>query len=107
MGLLVGLAALVPRVLTSQATHHHVGVERPPSSGEEEFVGRVRAATLRYQQLDSAIVDGFRRVGPDIPTLGEHWVSIGRIAADGLVADRPPVLIYIRARGRATLVGVA
>ena len=107
MGLLVGLAVLVPRLVASQTTHHHVGMARPPSAGDEEFVRQVRATTLRYHHLDSAIVDGFRRVGPDIPTLGEHWVSIGRIAADGLVADRPPVLIYARARGRATLVGVA
>ena len=66
-----------------------------------------RRATERYRSLEAAIADGFRRTGPDMPTLGEHWVSLSRIASGGVDPDNPPVLIYVRRQGSPVLAGIA
>jgi hypothetical protein len=73
----------------------------------QDLVSAAREATARYRDRDSAIADGYRRVGPDFPGMGEHWVN-PRLLLDGtLDAARPPVLEYADIAGRPTLVGIA
>lgn len=72
-----------------------------------EFVSRVRAATARYQDQAAAIADGYRRVGPDFPSMGEHWISVPLIVGGTVDPDHPPILEYATLEGRPTLVGVA
>lgn len=73
----------------------------------DDFVAAARAATARYHWQDSAVADGFHRVGDDFPAMGEHWVNLARIMADSFAASRPTVLTYIRVNGTARLAGVA
>jgi hypothetical protein len=71
------------------------------------FTAEAREGTRRYQSQETAIGDGYRRVGVDFPAMGEHWVSLQRVMANSFVPSQPSVLIYVRVNGRPTLAGVA
>lgn len=71
------------------------------------FVQAVREATRRYADQSVAIADGYRKVGPDFPSMGEHWISVSRIVRGTVVPLEPPILEYAMLGGRPTLVGVA
>lgn len=71
------------------------------------FAAAARAGSARYGELDSAIADGFRRIGGDFPGMGEHWVHSGRLMSGVIDAARPVILSYASIAGRPTLVGVA
>jgi hypothetical protein len=77
------------------------------TEGVQDFVAAARAASVRYQSQDSAIADGFHRVGDDFPAMGVHWVNLARIMADSFAASRPTVLTYISVNGAPRLAGVA
>lgn len=76
-------------------------------SAQADFVSTARAATARYQDRAAAIEDGYRKVGPDFPGMGEHWVNPGLLVAGVLDPGRPPVLEYVTIGGTPKLVGVA
>jgi hypothetical protein len=76
-------------------------------STQAAFVQAVRDASRRYQDQAAAIADGYRRVGPDFPSMGEHWISVPLIVTGAIDPLRPPILEYITASGRPVLVGVA
>lgn len=108
----VGILALLGIFASPVPAQHAAHVAHHPATAggdtiTDAFVARVRAATERYQDLSAAIADGFRRMGPDIPSLGEHWVNLARIATGGTTAVQPPVLIYVRVDGAPVLAGVA
>jgi hypothetical protein len=71
------------------------------------FVNQARAGTAHYRSVDSAISDGFKRVGVEFPAMGEHWVNLPRVLENRFDPARPSVLIYITARGKRELAGVA
>jgi hypothetical protein len=80
---------------------------RADSTIEAAFLEAARAATHRYQDLAAARADGYRRIGGELPSLGEHWLHNGRALADTLDPAAPPILVYARVDGRPTLAGVA
>lgn len=71
------------------------------------FVERARAGTARYRDQRVARDDGYRRIGPDFPGMGEHWVQVGVLLSGRLDAETPSVLSYTTIDGRPELVGVA
>lgn len=71
------------------------------------FLATAKGATNRYQLLDSAIAAGYRRIGGDIPSLGEHWVHPGLVMSGPIDPARPSVLIYTRTPSGPVLAGVA
>jgi hypothetical protein len=83
-----------------------------PSSGTSEhlatsrFVAEARAGSARYRSQGAAIEDGFRRVGLDFPSMGEHWVNPGRALSGDFAPGRPAMLTYVRVGGEPVLVGV-
>lgn len=79
----------------------------PAQSDPGAFVAAVRDATRRYADQSLAIADGYRKVGPDFPSMGEHWISIPRIVRGTVDPLQPPILEYATLGGRPTLVGVA
>lgn len=78
-----------------------------PDQTEDAFLARARAAAARHQDLSSAVAAGYRRLGPDFPGMGEHWVHPGRIVSRSVNPDEPPVLTYVRIDGSPVLTGVA
>lgn len=94
-------AVLSPVTLGAQ------GVVSSANAQTARFTTDAREGTRRYQSQETAIADGYRRVGVDFPAMGEHWVNLQRVMADSFAAHEPPVLVYVRVNGRPTLAGVA
>jgi hypothetical protein len=73
----------------------------------DRFVAAVREATAAFQDRRAAQAAGYRRVGPDFPGMGEHWVHVARLLHGGATPAAPPILSYAAIDGIPTLVGVA
>lgn len=72
-----------------------------------DFVTAARAATERYRDQATAIADGYRKIGPDFPSMGEHWLSIPLVVRGEVHPLHPPILEYITVAGEPVLAGVA
>jgi len=92
----VSLGVAVPLALPAQR-----------DSAIDRFIAEAKAGTRRYASQEIAVADGFVRVGVEFPAMGEHWVNLGRVMEDSLVAARPSVLIYVNMNGAPRLAGVA
>ena len=92
-------------VLVTLAVCRTAGAQ--PALAEAGFVVAVRAGTAPFRDRAAAVQAGYRRIGPDFPGMGEHWVHVPRLMQDGVTPEAPPILSYATIDGRATLVGVA
>jgi hypothetical protein len=77
------------------------------ASRVERFAADVRASTMRYQDQGQAVKDGYRKIGPDFPSMGEHWINRAIVMQGEIDPLRPPILEYITVNGRPVLAGVA
>lgn len=110
LGTLAALAA--PPVLAQPAPAVST-VPRGPSghaSSSEEldaFLAAVDREVRRFEQVDVAIAEGYRKLGPDFPGMGEHWIHPGLVIAGALDPARPPVIAYTSFGSERRLLGVA
>lgn len=72
-----------------------------------DFLAEVERASRRFESVDSAIAAGYRKLGPDFPGMGEHWIHPGLVIAGALDPARPPVVAYTSFGTERRLVGVA
>ena len=70
------------------------------------FVEKAQKAADRYRSRDEAVRQGFRRLGMDFPSMGEHWVSPGKVLSGRFDPADPAMLTYATIRGTVTLVGI-
>jgi hypothetical protein len=77
------------------------------TSSVDSFAAQVRASTARYQDQREALKDGYRKIGPDFPSMGEHWLNRAIVMRGEIDPLRPPILEYILVQGRPVLAGVA
>ena len=70
-----------------------------------EFVEQARAATERFKDQAVATTEGYVKVGPDFPAMGEHWVNGELVVRGEFDAARPAILTYTTIRGERTLTG--
>lgn len=99
----LALGATLALPLSGQSHEAHP----PPDSAVQAFLSTARAATARYGDQRQAVADGYRRLGPDFPGMGEHWVNPRLILGGRVDAAHPQVLAYAAIGGTPTLVGVA
>lgn len=71
------------------------------------FLEAVTHTAHRFTDADAAITAGYRKLGPDFPGMGEHWIHPGLVIRGELDPEHPPVLTYTRVDSVRTLVGVA
>jgi hypothetical protein len=102
----VARVAWVPSCVLILAASAVSGQVDAPPTRQVFFAGATAAARV-YSDPGEALADGFRRLGPDFPGMGEHWVHTGRIVSGRLAGDLPSVLCYAEIGGRRTLVGLA
>lgn len=76
------------------------------SSALAAFVAAAREGTLRYRDRSDAVRAGFRRLGPDFPGMGEHWINLSRVFDESFDPARPSMLSYATIDGVPTLIGV-
>lgn len=95
---LLGAAALlVPRP----------GLAQDAATAQDSFVVAAREASLAFADRRDAIRQGYRKVGPDFPGMGEHWVHPSLLVSGRLDPAHPPVLSYVDLNGEPVLVGLA
>ena len=86
--------------------HAHGGAQRS-NAARAAFVAEAREAAAAFADPVEAMHAGYRRLGPDFPGMGVHWVHPALILSGALQASRPPLLAYTDIDGRPTLVSVA
>lgn len=79
----------------------------PETADAEGFLAEVARAVDRYRDRSVAIRYGYRRVGPDFPGMGEHWVNPGLVLSGGVDPSRPQILTYLDVDGTVHLTGAA
>lgn len=63
-------------------------------------------ASVRFADRAVAARSGYRRIGPDFPGMGEHWLHPGALLAGKLDAEQPTILIFATIAGVPRLLGV-
>ena len=101
------VAMILPCALGAQGTARQTHPARAATGSADAGLARARAGTSRYRNQDVAIADGYKPVGVEFPAMGTHWVHLGHVLEDSLIAERPSVLIYVNVGGKAQLAGVA
>jgi len=71
------------------------------------FLQELDAAGRRFEDVGVAVSEGYRKLGPDFPGMGEHWVNPGLVIAGELDPSRPPVIGYTVVDGKRRLVSFA
>lgn len=94
-----------PPFVGAQLHAHHVAATSQHHD-VTAFLSAAREGTRRYHTLDSAIADGYRRIGDDLPSMGEHWIHPARVMSGRVDRSRPSILIYARGGGGPLLAGV-
>jgi hypothetical protein len=93
----------------SAQDHQHRHSEIPATADDARIdllLAKARAATEPYQDRNVAIASGYRRVGPDFPSMGEHWLNTRLIVEGAFDVSRPQMLTYVEIAGRPVLTGV-
>jgi hypothetical protein len=71
----------------------------------DRFTRQAERAAARYVDRNAAIADGYRRIGVDFPSMGEHWIRPNALLS-GVVDSMPSLLTYARVDGAPTLLGI-
>ena len=76
-------------------------------SDSSSFIAAARLAGRRLEDPGVAIAEGYRKLGPDFPGMGEHWINPGLVIAGELDPERPPVLCYTTIGSERRLIALA
>jgi len=99
---------LLPAV-TARGQEHvtHAATSGSGASAEmAAFVSTARLGTERFRDRNVAIAAGFRRLGRDFPSMGEHWANPGKVIAGRFDVADPAMLVYATIDGKPVLLGV-
>jgi hypothetical protein len=99
--LVVGVLCFGPGVLAAAAQ------EPQGDSAMSAFLVAARSAASRYQDRSVALTDGYRLIGPDFPSMGQHYVSIALVARGVIEPEHPQILEYVMVGDRPVLAGLA
>jgi hypothetical protein len=90
----------------SAHTHEHPQRRSGVSPDVQLLLDSANKSITRYEDRRFAIANGYRLVGSDLPSMGEHWLNT-RLLIDG-VHDlaQPELLTYLKVDGRPVLTGV-
>ena len=76
-------------------------------AADAQLLAAARSASASFQDRSAAIRAGYRKLGPEVPEMGEHWINPIMIVESRYDPARPAVLTYATIDGRPTLTGVA
>ena len=108
--LAIGIVAGAGAAGTSASAHQHGSA--PSQPGSAPLVEKVRLATARFANINSALREGWIQAtpcvsGPSDGAMGVHFLKPDRLHDGALKADEPEMLIYEPVgNGRFRLVGV-
>ncbi|HVF38776.1 MAG TPA: hypothetical protein VM939_02675 [Gemmatimonadaceae bacterium] len=88
--------------------HDHTSAKK--GAGNDSTVASLlntaRSASEIFKERSAAISAGYRRVGMDFPSMGEHWVNPLLVFEGKFDVRRPAILTYSMIQGRPVLLGV-
>ena len=64
----------------------------PAPSPDQQLIDAARRASETFKQRSAAIRAGYRKLGPEIPEIGEHWINPIMIVEARFDPARPPML---------------
>ena len=102
----IGLSLPGSSADAQQHAAHISGSAATASAEAAAFVAAARAGTERYRDRNAAIAAGFRRLGRDFPSMGEHWAHPGKVIAGRFDVGDPAMLTYASIDGKPVLLGV-
>jgi len=95
--------------VTARGQEHLAHAEASGSAASADmaaFVSTARLGTERFRDRNVAIAAGFRRLGRDFPSMGEHWANPGKVIAGRFDVADPSMLVYATIDGKPVLLGV-
>ncbi len=93
-------------VADSRAHAHTAGTTTAADPEVNRLLEATRKAAAEFHDRRNAIAAGYRRIGPDVPSMGAHWISPRLVVADSFDVRQPALLTYIEVAGRPVLTGV-
>jgi hypothetical protein len=107
--LVLAAQLLAPQASAPQAVtaHAHEGA-MTPNDGQavlDSLADETASRLPRFADRRAAIAAGYRRIGTDFPSMGEHWLHPGALLAQRIDPDRPTILAYADIEGTPTLLG--
>jgi hypothetical protein len=109
------MAVVYPRYALAQTSagaehsgHSDRAQQLMPYSGAaiDSLLSVARKASEAFSDRSAAIAAGYRQVGMDFPSMGEHWVNPGLVFEGIVDVARPAILTYTVVKGRPALLGV-
>ncbi len=101
-------AALIPLLVVALhgATTARINAQQVVMDSAR-LVAIAREQTRVYQDVDKAVLAGYRPVGPHSPTMGQHWINPAWLFPAVPDPAKPGILSYLTIGNRKMLVGVA
>ena len=93
-------------MLFAVAHPYVVGAQRTKYAALDSLASETTRLTARYADRRIAAAEGYRRLGADFPSMGEHWLNTAALLDGRLDASRPTLLLYATIAGKPTLLGV-
>jgi hypothetical protein len=84
-----------------------LAMQAPTDTALANLISQAQTAGARYENRAAAVRSGYRRIGPDTPDMGEHWIQPAVLVDARLDFAHPSVLTYARIDGVMKLTGVA
>jgi hypothetical protein len=71
-----------------------------------EFAAQAHPSVEAFRDQSAAVAAGYRRVGMDFPSMGEHWLNTSLLFLGRFDIAKPAMLSYATIEGRPALTGV-
>jgi hypothetical protein len=81
------------------------GLERLPIT-IDSLIADASRESQRFGDRRVAIAEGYRRVGVDFPSMGEHWIDLAGLLRNRIDPAHPTLLTYATIAGQPTLLGL-
>jgi hypothetical protein len=88
---------------SSSMSHDSHAIAIPDSVAE--FAKDALAGVEAFRDRDAAVAAGYKRIGMDFPSMGEHWVNTAVLYRGGFDLSTPALLSYATVDGRPVLTG--
>lgn len=106
--LVLAAQLLAPQASTPPVTAHAHESAMTRNDGRavlDSLADETARRLARFADRRAAIAAGYRRIGTDFPSMGEHWLHPSALLAQRLDPDRPTILAYADIDGTPTLLG--
>jgi hypothetical protein len=108
LGLLCAAPAIRGQVASGHAemSGHATSMTTAEEVALQALLDSTRRGTAQFADRRAAIRAGYRRVGMDFPSMGEHWINPSKLISGEFDPGSPAILTYALINGEPRLLGV-